>query len=443
MLPYTYGRILRVALPMMLSGFIQSIISITDAAFLGHYDKLAFDAAGSAGLWYITLHMVFIGLSDGAQIRMANHIGDNDNRGFTAVFHTNFLLLFIAATFLTVFIYVGMPQIMRALVHDEQLAAAEQSFLEIRSLAFWGTTIGLTVQAAYLAMGKTKIVLFANIAVALINVLLAYPMIYGKFGFQENGLEGAAWANTIAELSGVCFLLLSLLFGKFMRVFDIWKQLQISWFQIRDNLKVGLPLLFQGLVALSIWTIFFIWIEQMGNDDLTVSLNIRHIYFLAFVPIWGFAATTKTYIAQYVGANQFEAIPIIKRRIQILTISFLVLTFHGSVLYPEQLISLVSENQSHITESARILRIVSGSILIYGAVMVYFQAISGLGKTTATFMVECIATSLYLLAAYLLIKQWKAPIHLVWLVEYVYFIAMGGFSLLYLWYYKKKNHVKI
>lgn len=443
MLPYTYGRILRVALPMMLSGFIQSIISITDAAFLGHYDKLAFDAAGSAGLWYITLHMVFIGLSDGAQIRMANHIGDKDNHGFTAVFQTNFLLLFIAATVLTVFIYVGMPQIMHALVHDEQLAAAEQSFLEIRSLAFWGTTIGLTIQAAYLAMGKTKIVLFANIAVALINALLAYPMIYGKFGFQENGLEGAAWANTIAELSGVCFLLLSLLLGEFMKKFDVWKQLQVTWFQIRDNLKVGLPLLFQGLVALSIWTIFFIWIEQMGNDDLTVSLNIRHIYFLAFVPIWGFAATTKTYIAQYVGANHFEAIPIIKRRIQILTISFLVLTFHGSVLYPEQLISLVSENQVHITESARILRIVSGSILIYGAVMVYFQTISGLGKTTATFMVECVATSLYLLAAYLLIKQWKAPIHLVWLVEYVYFIAMGGFSLLYLWYYKKKNHVKI
>jgi Na+-driven multidrug efflux pump len=268
-------------------------------------------------------------------------------------------------------------------------------------------------------------------------------MIYGKFGFQENGLEGAAWANTIAELSGVCFLLLSLLLGEFMKAFDVWKQLQISWLQISDNLKVGLPLLFQGLVALSIWTIFFIWIEQMGNDDLTVSLNIRHIYFLAFVPIWGFAATTKTYIAQYVGANQFEAIPIIKRRIQILTISFLVLTFHGSVLYPEQLISLVSENQAHIAESARILRIVSGSILIYGAVMVYFQTISGLGKTTATFLVECISTSLYLLAAYLLIKLWKAPIHLVWLVEYVYFIAMGGFSLLYLWYYKKKNHVKI
>jgi putative MATE family efflux protein len=443
MLSYSYSKILRVALPMMLSGFIQSIISITDAAFLGHYDKLAFDAAGSAGLWYITLHMVFIGLSDGAQIRMANHIGDRDNLGFTAVFQTNFMLLFVAATVLTAFIHLGMPQIMHAMIHDEQLAAAEQSFLEIRSLAFWGTTIGLTIQAAYLAMGKTKIVLFANIAVALINALLAYPMIYGKFGFQENGLEGAAWANTIAELSGVCFLLLSLLLGEFMKAFDVWKQLQISWLQISDNLKVGLPLLFQGLVALSIWTIFFIWIEQMGNDDLTVSLNIRHIYFLAFVPIWGFAATTKTYIAQYVGANQFEAIPIIKRRIQILTVSFLVLTFHGSVLYPEQLISLVSENQAHIAESARILRIVSGSILIYGAVMVYFQTISGLGKTTATFLVECISTSLYLLAAYLLIKLWKAPIHLVWLVEYVYFIAMGGFSLLYLWYYKKKNHVKI
>lgn len=443
MLPYTYGKILRVALPMMLSGFIQSIISITDAAFLGHYDKLAFDAAGSAGLWYITLHMVFIGLSDGAQIRMANHIGDKDAIGFTAVFQTNFVLLLLAAIVLTIFIYFGMPQIMHALVHNHALAEAEQDFLEIRSIAFWGTTMGLTIQAAYLAMGKTKIVLFANIAVAVINALLAYPMIYGEYGFTENGLKGAAWANTIAEYSGVLFLVLSLIISNTTREYSILKKIRVSLKQAVDNLRVGLPLLLQGLVALSIWTVFFIWIEQMGDDDLTISLNIRHIYFLAFVPIWGFAATTKTYIAQYVGANEFSAIPIIKRRIQLLTIGFLILTFHGSVLYPEQLIALVSENESHIQESAQILRIVSGSILIYGAVMVYFQTISGLGKTTATFAVECIATSLYLLAAYLLIKVWHAPIQYVWLVEYVYFISMGAFSLIYLWYYKKKHHVKI
>lgn len=442
MLEISYSKILRVALPMMLSGFIQSIISLTDAAFLGHYNKLAFDASGSAGLWYITLQMIFIGLSDGAQIKMANHVGDNDHKGFAAVFQTNILLLTIAACMLTCFVQFLLPDFMHYMVKNKALADAEQTFLEIRSLAFWSTIIGLTIQAAYLATGKTKLVLYSSIVVATSNVFIAYSMIFGKFGLPEMGLKGAAYANTIAEVFGMLFLLFSLIAGKLKKSYPIWKEQLITRLQIRDNLKVGTPLLFQGLVALAIWTVFFIWIEQMGSDELTISLNIRHIYFLAFVPIWGFAAATKTYIAQYIGAKQYDALPIIQKRIQMLTVGFLFVTFHGAVLYPEVLIKLINYNSVHIHESARILRIVSGSILIYGFVMVYFQTISGSGNTRVTFIVECIATFLYLTAAFLLIKVWKAPIHLVWLVEYVYFISMGLVSYGYLKRFNWTNEEK-
>lgn len=443
MLDIRYSSILRVALPMMLSGFIQSIISITDAAFLGHYSTLAYDASGSAGLWYITLYMVFIGLSDGAQIVMAQRIGENKPEGVAGAFQSNFVLLLLAAVLVTVFVQLFMPEFLHYMVANKELANAELSFLEIRSYSFWAATIGLTVQATYLATGKTTLVLFSALIVAASNIILDYFMVFGIGPFPEMGLEGAALASTIAEILGMLFLLGSLLLGKLKYSYPFWNAIVVSGSYLKHNLKVGLPLLFQGLVALSVWTVFFIWIEQMGTDELTVSLNIRYLYFLAFIPIWGFAGATKTYIAQYIGAKDYASLPIIQRRIQLLTVVFLVITFHGALLYPETLIRLVNNHPDHIRESARILRIISGSIIIYGLGSVYFQTISGSGNTRVTFLVECIATCFYLTAAYLLIKVFEAPLHLVWLVEYVYFITMGVTSLGYLRLFNWTKELKV
>ncbi|MES2555047.1 MAG: MATE family efflux transporter [Bacteroidota bacterium] len=443
MLEIRYSSILRVALPMMLSGFIQSIISISDAAFLGHYSTLAYDASGSAGLWYITLHMVFVGLSDGSQIVMAQNIGKKNITGVASAFQSNFVLLVIAAILLTFFVQFFMPQFLQYMVTNKELAAAELSFLEIRSYAFWATTIGLTVQAAYLATGKTTLVLFGALIVAVSNVILAYVMVFGIGPFPEMGLKGAALASTISEILGMLFLLGTLLYGKLKHVYPFWKAIVVNAQQLKENLRVGTPLLFQGLVALSVWTVFFIWIEQMGTNELTVSLNIRYLYFLAFIPIWGFAGATKTYIAQYIGAKDYAALPVIQRRIQLLTVLFLVVTFHGALIYPETLIRLVNKHPDQIRESAQILRIISGSIIIYGWGSVYFQTISGSGNTRVTFVIECISTLFYLTAAYLLMKVAQAPLHLVWLVEYVYFITMGVVSLGYLRFFNWTKEVKI
>lgn len=442
MLDIRYTSILRVALPMMLSGFIQSIISITDAAFLGHYSSMAYDASGSAGLWYITLSMVFIGMSDGAQIIMAQRIGEKQPTGVAVAFQSNIVLLLCAAVVLTILVQLFMPQLLHFMVSNRKLADAELSFLSIRSFAFWASIIGLTIQSTYLATGKTTLVLVASFIVAVSNIIMDYLLVFGIGPFPEMGLEGAALASTLAEILGAVFLLVTLLRGELKHEFPFWKKIGLSLAELRVNLKVGLPLLLQGLVALSVWTVFFIWIEQMGTEELTVSLNIRYLYFLAFIPIWGFAGATKTYIAQYVGAKEFSVLPVIQKRIQLMTVLFLVIMFHGSLLYPETLLRLVSHNEEQIRQSAVILRIVSGSTIIYGLISVYVQTINGSGHTRVTFLIECMATFSYLFAAYLLIKVFTVSLPVVWLVEYVYFIVMGVAALIYLRFFNWTKEIK-
>ena len=237
------------------------------------------------------------------------------------------------------------------------------------------------------------------------------------------------------------FLIIYLYFSIERREYRLFSYFSFQWKSFKELLKVGSPLLIQGFVALATWTLFFTWIEQKGQFDLTVSQNIRAIYFLAFVPIWGFAGTTKTYISQYIGSGQFDALPIIQRRIQLLTFGFLLITFHGALLYPEALIRMINPAEIYVQKSAGILRLVSCSILLYGLISVYFQTIHGSGNTLISMLIEVISVVCYSIFSYLFIKVFNWDIYWIWTVEYIYFSILGGLSLFYLTFYNWKKKV--
>lgn len=432
MLDYSYKGILKVALPIMLSGFIQSVISITDAAFLGHFSREAYDAASTGGLWHITLSMILIGWNDGAQIKMAQFIGEKKLESLKSTFIANILILSLSTVIILFFVHFISESFLLETTNNKELAHGEFRFIQIRSYSFIASILSLSIQAKLLAEGKTKFVLFYSLIVALTNVILDYCLIFGNFSFPRLGMDGAAIASTLAEIVGMVFYVIIFFKKKTSEILFRVLDFKTSLFQVYENIKIGFPLLLQGFVALSVWTFFFMLIEKMGSEELTISLNIRHIYFIAFVPVWGFAGATKTFIAQYVGARELNVIPVIQKRIQLMCVLFLVICFHGAILYPEYLISLVNSDHSLNSKTAVILRIVSGAILIYGIGSVYFQSISGIGYTRFTFYIEVISTLVYIVSAYILIVVLKSDLKIVWFVEYFYFITMGGLSLLFL-----------
>ncbi|MFM7668047.1 MAG: MATE family efflux transporter [Bacteroidota bacterium] len=432
MLDIRYKTIIGVALPLMVSSFIQSIVLITDSAFISRYDTLAFDAVGNGGLLYITMYVTLLGLGDGAQILIARRIGQDKIKSISKIFSTSVFVLFSIASLLLVLLYFLMPEWILSYSKNEIIAIYQGQYIKIRSFALFSSVLTLAIQAFYMAIGKTWVVLIASLITALSNIILDYALIFGNFSFPELGLEGAAWASTIADGLGTLFLVLFTLFTTYKLEYHLFKRLKISWLSFKELLNIGTPLMLQGLTALATWTVFFIWIEQIGSFELTVSQNIRSLYMFAFVPIWGFAGTTKTYISQYMGRREFDTIPIIQRRIQFITVVLLLFTFHGSILYPEALIRLVNPNELYVSKSAEILRFVSISIFLYGFVSVYFQTINGSGNTIFSMSVEMISVVMYLITALIFIKILHLDIYWVWSVEYIYFGTIGLLSYMYL-----------
>ncbi len=352
MLALNYKTILGVALPMMVTGFIQSIVLLTDASLIARYSTEAFDAVGNAGLLYVTLFMCLAGMADGAQIIIARRIGQQKPELIGQVFGSTVWVLCALALSLFGILYFVMPNLVEAYSEQAEIAQLQGIYIEQRSFSLFFAMITLSIQAFFLAEGKSWVVLVTSVLTASSNAVLAYALIFGEFGLPEMGIRGAALASTIADGLGMVSMLCFLFFSNEQKKYKLLAYFKVDFSSIKELLKVGSPLMLQGFSALATWTLFFTWLEQKGTFDLTVSQNIRSIYFLAFVPIWGFAGTTKTYISQYLGAKKMEQIPQIQRKIQLLTVCFMLLTFHGALLYPETMIRMVNPAEAYVTKSA-------------------------------------------------------------------------------------------
>lgn len=429
------------AIPLMVSSFIQSVVLITDSSFISRYSTDAFDAVGNGGLIYITFFMALVGMSDGAQIIIARRIGQKNTDAIGRVFGTSVFSHFFLAIALFLFLQFIMPNFLNSYSKHADISLLQGEYIRIRSYALFFAMISLTINAFFLANGKTWVVLISALITATSNVILDYLMIFGKGGFPEMGLQGAAWASTLADFSGMLFLVIFLIFSKERKQYQLFSHFSFNLASMKELFKIGSPLMFQGFLALATWTIFFTWLEQTGKFELTVSQNVRSIYFLAFVPIWGFAGTTKTYISQYIGRGDLHSLKIIQRRIQFLTLIFLFLFFHGAVFYPEKLIEMINPEQAYIQKSAEILRYISISIFMYGFFSVYFQTINGSGNTMASFMIEILCAIVYLLSSFLLIKVLQVDVLWIWTNEYIYFGTMGILSMLYLKFFDWKKKV--
>ena len=429
------------AIPLMVSSLIQSVVLITDSSFISRYSTDAFDAVGNGGLIYITFFMALVGMSDGAQIIIARRIGQKNTDAIGRVFGTSVFSHFFLAIALFLFLQFIMPNFLNSYSKHADISLLQGEYIRIRSYALFFAMISLAINAFFLANGKTWVVLISALITATSNVILDYLMIFGKGGFPEMGLQGAAWASTLADFSGMLFLFIFLIFSKERKQYQLFSHFSFNLASMKELFKIGSPLMFQGFLALATWTIFFTWLEQTGKFELTVSQNVRSIYFLAFVPIWGFAGTTKTYISQYIGRGDLHSLKIIQRRIQFLTLIFLFLFFHGAVFYPEKLIEMINPEQAYIQKSAEILRYISISIFMYGFFSVYFQTINGSGNTMASFMIEILCAIVYLLSSFLLIKVLQVDVLWIWTNEYIYFGTMGILSMLYLKFFDWKKKV--
>jgi Na+-driven multidrug efflux pump len=196
----------------------------------------------------------------------------------------------------------------------------------------------------------------------------------------------------------------------------------------------------------------------MGEQELAASHIVRNLFFISFIPIFGFGSSTRTYVSYYFGRKEYKNIKLVLPKMIILSFIVYITIFHGALLYPQvmtQLYPWVTDllypefiqykevyNPETLCQASEILKIIFGSMLLYAVINIIYNTISAIGQTLHALLIEVFAIIIYLSFTYLFIVEWQWSIIDIWYVEYIYFGTLGIFSLAYLYYFNKKLNQK-
>jgi putative MATE family efflux protein len=437
----SWKSLLGVAFPISIGIFVEFIIVFIDNYFVAKINGNAMSGVAFVGLIYLSLSMIGVGMSNASQILIARRKGEGKLNAVGGIFSNAMMFSVLLAAFQFTLLYYVAPILMRKYLNSQDVLGYMEIFITVRSFGFFFHTPTLMLESFWSGIAKTRILIYPVIVTSLLTIGLDYMLIFGNWGLPAMGISGAAWATIIAEAAAFFVLLMITFNSKESRQYQLITALRLPNFsETKSILSLGSPISLQLLLSLGIWTVFYSFIEKLGEISLQASFVVRHLYLLAYVSVGGFSTTAKTYVSGLIAEKrQSELWPLIYK-IMFLNFCGIAILTHGLWLYPQKIASLFSTNIEAIIEAVRIMHIVFPAMLCFAFTSILLAAVEGSGNTLAGAFVEVCTSAIYLSAAYVFAIEWKLPVHLVWTADYLYFVMIGVVSMVFLfggqWKYK-------
>lgn len=301
--PGGYSEALTLAFPLILSAGSWTLQHFVDRMFLCWWDPRAMGASLSAGIVQFTAVSLFMGTASYANTFVAQYHGaQRPDRIGPSVWQAIYFSLIAFCCFMAL-IPLSRP-IFELFGHEQFLRELEISYFRILLLGSGFTVYSSAISAFYSGRGKTWPVLWVNVVATLINIVLDYVMIFGRWGFPEMGMAGAAWATVIAMGSNALIFTCMLFSRNNRREFATLRGWHLEWDLFKRLLKFGVPSGMHFMADVFVFMLFVQMIGRIGAEELTATTLAFNINMLAFLPMVGFGIATSTLVGQRLGANE-------------------------------------------------------------------------------------------------------------------------------------------
>ena len=413
-----------IALPIMLGNMAQTIINFTDTAFLGRLGVIALGASMLAGLFYFVFTTIATGFAIGIQIIIARRFGEGNHGRIGVIFQHGSIFVLILGLILFSILYIFSDHLLLWLIDSPNIYDASLEYIKYRQFGIIFVCFNFLYRALYVGISNTKVITYSTIIMAVVNIILDYCLIFGNFGFPEMGLGGAALASFCAEVSAFTFFTVYSYITLRNKDYGMFKLHRLESELMGRILKLATPTMIQKLFSFSVWFIFFILIEKMGETATGISSIVRSVYMILITPCFAFATTTNTVVSRIIGEGHsdqvFSTINKILKNCLLCTIPIIILV----AIFPIQIARIY-------TDDLNLAQLVVPSIYVicFGTIFqsignAYFEAVSGTGNTSAALYLEAVILVIYVAFIWAM-THLTTRVELVWTAEILYGALLG------------------
>jgi MATE family multidrug resistance protein len=304
--PGGYREVFALALPLILSTGSYSIQHFIDRVFLGRYSEEALAAALPSGHMGWTLVSFFVGTAVYVNTFVAQYDGARrPDRIGRAVWQAIYFSLGAGVLIGVLGPLVAGP-LFRWARHEP--AVRDLEIMNFRIFCYGGIfpVMGAALSSFFSGRGRTWPIMWVSLLVTSLNAVLGYAWIFGKWGFPEWGIAGAAWATVTSSAVGtVAYAALFLAPGA-RREFGTWANRAFDRALFGRLMRFGLPSGLSSVLDMFAFGLFVLFIGRLGMRELAASNMAFQVNLLAFLPVTGIGTAVATLVGRSLGREHPE-----------------------------------------------------------------------------------------------------------------------------------------
>ena len=363
---------LTLAWPLILANLTMAAIQATDVVLMGWLGARPLASSALGINLTFAFSLVCLGLVTASSPMMATALG-NKTQSVHEVRRTFRQSLWLVGT-VTVPVWLVLwnsEPIIRALGQEPELARDAELFLHGYMWSMLPFLLFQAMRNFVAALERPGWVLAISLGGIVMNALLGYGLIFGRFGLPELGIFGGGLASSIVWAVQAVLLAVVIvtdrqfrryhLFGRFWR--PDWPRYRKMW---KLGLPIGLAMGFEGGVfSAAAYLMGLIDAESVAAH--AVALQIAA---LAFMVPWGLSQATTVRVGRYLGEGDRAGIARAGWAAWILGVAFMAVMALVIWAIPRELITLFLDDTP---ENARVIAL-GVSFLAIAAI---FQVVDG------------------------------------------------------------------
>ncbi len=300
--PGGLGRLLPIAIPMVISQLFDTVMMFVDRLFLSYLSPLAMASCMTGGLTAFLCGYIAFGLVSYASTLVAHRYGAArfDECGGVVMQGVWIgvaaypIVLLVGRVAVNTFAWAG---------HTPEQVALESAYFRIMILAIIIGLLRTAFSSFFAGIGRTKVIMLGNAISLVVNIFGNYVLIFGKWGFPALGIVGAALGTVIAN--AVMMLIMAAAFFLHVRrkPFHGKPLLRLNLPVCRQLIRYGLPSGLGGFASTGGFTLIVLMLHAMGEHVAAAVTMFYNWELLSFFPLLGVQIAVSTLVGQNMGAH--------------------------------------------------------------------------------------------------------------------------------------------
>ena len=385
-----WKKIVLFTVPMLLGNIAQQLYSTVDSIIVGRYvGDNALAAVGSASPIYMLLLVLFMGISAGASVMVAQYFGARDREGLSKAIGNCLTLTLISSLLIMAIGYFTIRPLLNLLGTPESIIDWCESYLMVLVMGIAGTSYYYMLTGILRGMGDSVSALVYLLVATVINIVLDLLFV-AKFNM---GVFGVALATIIAQIVSAILSFFKLV--QMRSVFDLNpKYLKLEKQYSGTTIRLGIP---SGITQM-IFSAAMILVQSLTNSfgEMVIAANVIIMRVDGFVmmPNMSFGLAMTTFAGQNIGARKTDRVMIGARQGTFIAMGTSFVITGLVVLFGKYIMGLFTKTDELVTLAKNMMMILAIGYVAMAITQCLSGTMRGAGDTMTPMWISIITTVL-------------------------------------------------